>query len=132
MDIVPKFKAIIKNDSGKSYLSFVNRGAYEKYMGQFSEDESVVVTIRRISKFSGDGIRKFYFKVIIKLICDYTGDAPLDEHERMKERFSDCDHVFSKESTASDQEKRDFCDRVAAFAWHEHGVFIPNENEVDY
>jgi len=136
--LIPKFKAIIKRGT----LSFILPHRIDEYLSSFKSGTPVLVSVQKEEKTESDPLRKYYFKVVAKMISDYTGHSKDMIHEAMKIKFSSHvdkkymltipQSVFSKHSTLPVSKKMDFIEDVRKWASDFLNMYIPDPEQVDY
>jgi len=78
--------------------------------------------------------RKYYFKIIVKILSDYTGYEKTEMHVILKEMFlgyDENDILISSESLNT-LEKEEYHEEIRRWALNEENVRIPKPNEVDF
>ena len=114
---------------------------YSAYLNSFKEDTEVELVVRKVEDTVSDPLRKYYFKVVAKMISDETTHSVEVIHEDMKRKYSsDVDDVgimttysvFSNESEIPISEKQQFIDLVKRWASDFLNLSIPDPSGVEY
>lgn len=134
-----KYKA--KVEGGK--LIIRENDVFEMDLTRF-EGKDIIITIgKEISQRSVQQNR-YYWGVIIKMLCEYTGHSDNEMHELMKSNFLK-EHLDIKvgdkierytiiKSTAAQNkaEWEEYMEKIRQFASEKFQLYIPLPNEVDY
>ena len=125
----------------------INRGkvvldAPSRYLSQISnlEGKRVELVVRQEKSERSIRQNKYYWKIPIQLIADYSGHDPDEIHELCKSMFLKTFIVINGKEVASvgsttrlnTQQFEEYLDRVRAWAAMELNVFIPLPNAVEY
>lgn len=123
--IIPIFKVEVNEkkellwpkEKIKKYLYTLWPGEYE-------------LIIRKPNKPTSDRQRKYYFGVIVKILCEETGNDDITVHDFLKCRFLP-DGIDSTE-TFTTTEREDYHQKIRDWASEELSYYIPLPNEVIY
>jgi len=146
-DPVPIFAGIKKK--GKAKILHRETFRFNKYWRTIPDGTFIDIIYRKHEDVIDDPLRRYYFKVVAKMIAD---ESTMDKdmvHENMKIKFaSESDEksgmliihsVFSNESKMPVSEKEEFVERVRSWAMDffshpEDGVifYIPKKGEAYY
>jgi hypothetical protein len=83
---------------------------------------------------------RYYFGVIIKLSCEYTGFSRIEMHNVFKGMFlkrtieskGKTFEIVMKSKELSTVEFEDYLSKIRMYMSSEHNVYLPLPNEVDY
>ena len=146
-DPVPIFSGIKKN--GKAKILHRELTRFSKFWWTIPDGTFIDIIYRKHEDLIDDPLRKYYFKVVAKMIAD---ESQMDKdmvHENMKFKFASEPHeksgmliiksVFSNESKMPVSEKEEFVERVRSWAMDffghpEDGIvfYIPKKGEAYY
>lgn len=99
---------------------------------------TVYVSLERETRSSN--LNKYYFGVVIKLICEYTGEDSESVHLFLKKKFLPIffrDRYRREEliygggtSRLTNKQFQEYIEKVCAFAGEFFGIYIPQPNEI--
>jgi hypothetical protein len=130
---IPKFSGkIIKGD-----LVIDNQQRFKLHCCSFKEGSSVEVIIKRPDKTRSRNQNDYYWKVVIGLINEDTGEDPNKIHEFLKFKFimrtafGDNPYVGSTTDLTT-VEYEEYLEQCRRWAMEYRGIYIPLPNEVDF
>ncbi len=136
--MIPIFRAKILDEK----LQILNRGMWRDHLKSFRPGMLVEVIVRKPKEVIVDQLRKYYFKVVAKILSDHTGHSKEKVHDIMKIKFASeedpvtgllmIDSVFSNDSEMSEEEKEAFILEVRNWASDFFNLVIPERQRVDY
>ena len=123
-----------KVENGK--LKMVNCKVLEMYVGMFPEGSELQITIERRKKERSDKQRRYYWGVIIPVLCDFFGYTKDETHDALKWQFlrkeGKIPTIRSTESLST-VESEEYNSRIRQWASEEFEVFIPlPDEEIEY
>lgn len=138
MPINPIFMATIEPNG----LNIHQDHLFQKHLQNLNfkvKGEPVELVVRKARKkyeTRSDQENKYYWGVVVHLMCEYTGDSAIDMHEILKANCNreDIKNPLSKIRSTADLttlEFEQFLTRVRQLA-SEQGVLIPLPNQVEY
>ncbi len=123
------FKGIIQK--GKVKLD-----APERYLVHLSglEGKRIELTLEKERKQRSSQQNKFYWSVVVNILAEHFGYSVDELHESLKWKFlkqhEDSLVTVRSTTTLNTAEFVDYIDRIMMWAAQEHGIYIPNANEV--
>ena len=134
----PVFKAVIRDLK----LILDDRAFFRGCMAVFPNGSEVEVIVRKPKERIVDPLRKYYFKVVAKMLADFTGHSKEKVHEMMKIKFASekdpatgllmVESVFSNESEMPVEDKEAFILEVRSWSSDYLELIIPERQRVDY
>ena len=67
---------------------------------------------------------KYYWKCIVKLLCDHTGYHKYEMHEQLKNMF-----IPDRSNNLTTKDFTQYCDEIRVWAQQELNVILPQPNE---
>jgi len=127
--IVPKFIADVVN--GKAILR--DPEAYRKYIENF-KGSPVQIVISKVRRDRSGNQNRYYHGVVIKLLCDYSGDDPDSMHDTMRMMFLKVPTALGFETIRSTKdlstvEFEEYLEKIRVWAAVNLSVYIPLPNE---
>ena len=126
----PIFCAVIK--SGK--VIFNNVKLFNDYISTF-EGKDVEVIVRKFKKERSNQQNKYYWGVVISLLCETTGYFDEEMHDALKMMFlrDDTRKIPTLRSTANltTVEFEEYLEKIRIWAVQELNCIIPLPNEVE-
>jgi hypothetical protein len=99
---------------------------------------SVYVTLER--EVRSTNLNKYYFAVVVKMICDYTGEDHNSVHLELKKRFLPVffrDRYKKQEviygggtANLTNKQFQEYIEKCCSFAIDFFGIYIPKPNEI--
>lgn len=105
------------------------------------EGREAYIVVKPYRKTRSDNQNRYYWGVVIKLLCDELGYSDEEMHEVLKQRFLMREKVqvagveyaiYGNTSSLSTTDFEDFLSKVRAWASIDLGVFIPEPNEAEF
>ena len=102
------------------------------------EGKRIELTLSKFVKKRSSNQNKYYWKIIIGILSEYTGINSEELHEHLRERFlkapTDDFRQFKTKSTTelSAEEMETYHEDIRRFAMVDFGCYIPLPNEVEY
>jgi hypothetical protein len=102
--------------------------------------KDVGIAIKPESKGATARQRRYYFGVIIKILCEFTGYSALEMHEILKAMFlsdeKEIGGVVVRYSRSTEElstiEKEEYHTNIREWASTDLGIYIPLPNEVSF
>lgn len=132
MTAIPKFTGIIKQ--GKPMLA--NMTKYRAYLAGFKEDAEIELILRKRTKKRTNPQNRYYWGIVVPMLAENFGYTKDEMHEALKWLFlrkPDADPP-TVGSTAKLQTKEfaAYIEQIQTWAATEHGIVIPDPDEMDY
>ena len=131
---------IIKEKSGR--VKILNLTLYQRVVESLKTGPvyDIVIKPKEKERTDSDGMRKYFWSTVAKMISDETGHSSEAIHEALKHKFLAykdektglelVPSVFSSESTMTISEKWDYIEQCRRWAADFIGVFIPSPEQV--
>lgn len=132
MTATPKFPGTIK--SGKPMLDNLHK--YRAYLAGFKEGTRIELVLRKQTKRRTDPQNRYYFGVVVPMLGEHFGYTKDETHEALKWLF--LQKPDANPPTVGSTAKLDtqgfnaYIEQIQAWAAQEHGVIVPDPDEVDY
>lgn len=125
----PLFLGYIKNRS----LELYDLSRFEDYLSSL-EGKEVRISVSTITKPRSDNQNRYYWGVVIKLLCDTTGYLDTEMHDALRMLFlRDMDKkipTLRSTTSLSTKEFEDYLATIRMWAAQELNCIIPEPNEV--
>lgn len=107
------------------------KGAFEQFEGKACE-----VVVRPIKRGRSIQQNRYYWRVVLKAVADYSGSTVDEVHYYCKESFSPLKNCMGKDcrlstTDLSTVEMEEYLSRVREWALHAYGISIPKPNEAE-
>lgn len=118
---LPRFSAVVDRE-GK--VRFDNRAAFDTYCANFCT-QHVEITVQKWQKKRTLAQLRTWFGLVVETLSEWNGDELMVWHRRLKR------HVGIKSTTRlTTVQMEEARERAIRYAAVEHGVVIPDPNEV--
>jgi len=128
----------IKVNNGK--VDFLNLPLFNKDLKQYEGKEAFLV-IKPYKDSRSDNQNRYYWGVVIKLLCDEIGYLPEEMHEILKQKFlstrtvkigNEEYSISDSSSTLNTTEFEDYLSKVRTWASQDLELLIPLPNDIEY
>lgn len=105
------------------------------------EGREAYIIVKPYRKVRSDNQNRYYWGVVVKMLCEELGYSDEEMHEVLKQRFLMREKVqvagveyaiYGNTSSLSTTDFEDFLSKVRAWASIDLGVFIPEPNEAEF
>ena len=128
----------IKVTNGK--VDFLNLPLFNKDLKQYEGKEAILI-IKPYKDSRSDNQNRYYWGVVIKLLCDEIGYLPEEMHEILKQKFLSTRTVKiggeeysipDSSSTLNTTEFEDYLSKIRTWASQDLELLIPLPNDIEY
>ncbi len=120
------------------FLELEKMAKCEVWLGKFPDGQDLEVIIRKPKKPRSGAQDRYYYGVIVKMICEHTGEEDKDEIDYMLKSMFLCrvnklgrTVVGSKSRELDSKTGEEYHERCRHWALNYLGLVIPKPNEVD-
>ena len=139
--MIPKFRAIINRSRSKVWPIVYDSDLvkFHGWLDKFKDDTHVFVTIEKITvrKLRSVKQNRYYWGIIIKILCKEIGYSKEEMHEALKYKFLRYENVTGLPTVLSTTnlstiEQESYHAQIRRWAAIDMGIVIPKPNEVDF